>query len=771
MYGHYIQLELSYDTFHQNHQNTYRVITREINSKLRETYTQTGYAFGPTAKATIPEVLEFVRKERVNRKVVVSSKGGNISNFEEINKLLFVDPSFLDAFDFEMTSGSKVSAFENKYSIIITKRAAAKYFQNDDPVGMQLTISGPPSPGEYTVKGVIETPPTNTHLQFDFLIPLDNYLEYGWGGAVKKADGWNGFSVITYLTLRSDADVSDVEAKLSEMLQVHNEGFEIIEEIKLQSIGDVYMHSSQLSDPGFLDSLGDMENLRLFGFISVIILLIAWVNYINLTTARSIIRKREVGVKKSFGASRQQLIFQFLLESFLCNIIGGMLAIAIAFVALPMLEKFIEKPIAFTLLSTPLFYLAFFGILIIGTMLSGLYPASVLSSFKPVSILKGRESKSISPRIRKGLLAFQFVVSLLLAMSTYLIHKQTFFMKTHENRMDLEQLIVVKGPMHGEALPAKTNQFKTAITSFSAVHSMTSSLMTPGQFWVLRYRREGSSEQESPYIRGFHVGTGFEETFDLEILEGKAFSNKMPDEKMVIINEEAVKALGFTDPLSAIDHKLEIGSRTHQIIGVVKNFAWHSAAEEDKPYVILLYEKTNQSYFVIKIDDQNLKNSLTEIEKAYANFFPNNPFTFYFADEVFDRSYDAEEKFADMFMVFTSLAIFLACFGLFALISFTINNRIKELGIRKVLGANAKQLFLLITKDYASVYFVALIISLPIIWFVAENWLNNYANRIGINIDLILLPSIIVLLIIFLTISGKILSAVRVDPARQLRDE
>jgi putative ABC transport system permease protein len=336
----YIYFELSYDRFHDNYKNTYRVIIEEVNTDLKKTSPSIGYSFGVSAKEEIHEVKQFMREQRFNRGAIVTNPANQLIFHEDVNDLLFVDQSFFQMFNYPLTKGNQKSLFNDKYNVVITEKTARKYFGDEDPIGKTLKINGPPSSGDYTVTGVLEDLPLNSHLQFDFLVPVENYIEFGWGGAVKENGGWKGFSVATYLTLDESADLDLVRQKLNGLIAQHDDKG-IVKNVILQPIADIYMKSNIYSDAGFITSTGNMQNIRIFSIISFFILFIAWANYINLSTARSMLRAKEVGVRKSIGAFKNQLISQFIFESMLVNLISGILAIGFAYLLLPFLNDII----------------------------------------------------------------------------------------------------------------------------------------------------------------------------------------------------------------------------------------------------------------------------------------------------------------------------------------------------------------------------------------------------------------------------------------------
>lgn len=770
----YIYFELTYDRFHHDYANTYRVIIEEVNTDLKETSPSIGYSFAEMAKREVPGIKEFMREQRFNRGAIVTNPANQLVFHEDVNDLFFVDRSFFQMFNFPLKQGNPASLFDDKYNVVITEKTAVKYFGTEDPIGKTLKIDGPPSPGVYTVSGVLNDLPLNSHLQFDFLAPMENYIELGWNGAVKERGGWNGFSVISYLSLDESANPDLVRQKLNELIARH-ESSDIKKNVILQPVADIYMRSNIYSDAGFINTLGNMQNIRIFSIISILILLIAWANYINLSTARSMLRAKEVGVRKSVGAFRRQVMSQFLMESLLVNGISALFAIAFAFLILPSLNAVIGKEIQFTLLKEPMFWAWFAATILIGSLLSGLYPAFVLSSFKPISMLRGNKTDKIgNVSLRKGLVVFQFLTSLLLISGTYLVYKQTSFIKGQRLSADLEKILVLRtqqGAIDSAVAQLTFTSFGNAMLERHMISSITGSTVKPGQFGVNPYRGPAQSESVAPYSRSIFAGVGFSETYDLKFVAGNPFTDNMNADNVVIINASAVPAFGFDSPEHAIGQKLFIADQQKTIVGVVENFNWHSLKESHMPYVIGFSEVRQNPYVSLKMNMSDFAGTLEQIESTFRSFYPDQPFDYFFADDAFNKQYQSEIQFGKIFLSFAALAIFIACAGLFALVSFSTISKVKEIGVRKILGADVSHLVLLLSKEYAILICVATLIAIPVVWYVGNLWLTTYATRISTGMDLFAVPVVILVVVTALTVSQKVFVTARTNPVDSLRKE
>lgn len=773
----YTYQELSYDQFHEDHDQIYRVIIEETNSTDRESYPNgIGYGFAPAAMDEIPEITGYLRKGRVNRVATVTNPDSKRVFYEEVNDVLFADASFFELFNFPLLRGNKKTVFNDNYSIVITEETAKKYFGEEDPIGKRLIISGPPSPGEYLVTGVLEEIPPNTHWQFHFLIPIKNYIEYGWGGAVKRNGDWNGFEVINYVKTEANADLNAVKNKLDAMIAAHRTEEDIQKRVALQPLKDIYLKSGHLSYQGYFNSIGSLRDILIFGVISGFVLLIAWVNYINLSITQSIQRAKEVGIRKTLGAIRHQLVAQFISESLLLNAFSAALAMGLAFLLLPLLGNFLGKTLEMSLTQLPEFWVAFALFAGLGAIVSGIYPAFVLSGYRPITALKPQTGHHGTSFFRKGLMVFQFLISFLLITATFLVYQQVSFLKTQELNVDMEKILVLKGP---RVVPDKEKGlenfkvFRTEMARHANIEAVTGSLFTPGDFWTWAYRQPEASNEEAPYARTFYTTLNFAETYGLEFIAGGPFTREMPDEEVVIINEAAVEALGFESPEQSVNQKLvgELQTRNERIVGVVKNFHWHALREAHEPYVISLYENRLTEHISIRLNTSDLSNTLADLRTGFEEFFPGNPFDYYFADAAFNEQYQSEQKFSELFLFFSILAIFIGCIGLFALVSYNADLRAKEIGIRKVLGAQIIIILLLLSKQYFRLFAVSILLGVPVAWLVGNNWLNHYDTRIPLNLQVFLIPSLVVLLIATLTIAQRTIRTARANPVDALRNE
>ncbi|MDN5211340.1 ABC transporter permease [Fulvivirgaceae bacterium BMA12] len=781
----YVYFEWSFDRFHDNFQNTYRIVTNEIQGDEDHVYATSTFAIGPSAKETIPEIKQFVRI------VMVGATVAGPDSIRPLNKeflhMLFVDNTFLQVFDFPLKLGNKESVFDEKFNIVITEKTAHKYFGADDPIGKTLTVGGKwTTERNYTVSGVLEDLPINSHLQFEFLMPMESRPGAAIG-SYTNSDAWEWDNIVTYVTIDEAADLEAVSKKLDRFI-IQNRGkrnthHHVVEKAVLQPIMDIHLKSGSLLHDYLVTSKGNIQNVRIFSVIALFILLIAWVNYINLSTARSMHRAKEVGIRKSIGAFRKQLIIQFMTEAVLINLTAALLAISIAFSALPILSGIVGRELSLSFLQMPVFWVSFSSVILLGSLLSGLYPAFVLSAFKPVNMLgSGKVVRSGSINLRRGLIVFQFLISLLLIAGTYLVYKQVTFMKNKELGIDMEKILVLKGPrvnLDEANLKSIMQAFKTKAAGYHSISDVTSSATVPGGRAVYGYnsfRKLGepaTQNQDGNLIWG---GLNFPEVYDFEFLAGSSFTPEMSNgDGVVIINEEAVRVFGLGSPENAIQETLvrikgNDVLRRYRVIGVVKNFHWHSLKDGHIPY-IFSFSPGVKHFISFKMNLSNIPESLAHIEKTYKSFFPGNPFDYFFLDDAFNKQYQADVQFGNLFLAFTTLAIFIACIGLFALVSYSATLRIKEIGIRKVLGAGIANLMILLSKEYLVLLSIATVLAFPAILYWGGSWLENYAFRIDIGFDLFVIPASVLALASIITVSYRTYATAKANPVDSLRKE
>ncbi len=772
----YVDFELSYDDYHQNAANIYRTTTMYYqNGEPRGRSPLSGYAQGPSLLADVPEIKTYVRTHPMYGGSVVTVKKdvGDALTFHEEN-IQFVDSTFLDVFTYVPIHGNSNTALDDPGSVVITRKTAERYFgKNENPVGKVMQVSGGWADGDYQVTAVIENVPQNSHLSFDFLFPTHNLL---MSGQYKQDNGWGWNNFVTYVELNSHADVKAVEAKLPAFIDKYR-GKDLAESngkltLILQPIRDIHLN------PGYANESSptvSTNTIYFFIVISIFILAIAWINYINLSTARAMERAREVGIKKAIGAYRSQLISQFIFESVLVNFLGVAIAVLIAVALLPVLGGIVGKDFSFDFVD-PRFWMILMGLFLVGSIISGGYPAFVLSSFNTTEVLKGKSEKITGGfSLRKVLVVFQFASSLILIAGTFAIYRQIVFMRNEDKGLTMEQMLIVNGPSvlewkgHKERLISLKNQLK----EIPGVLNVTTSGAIPGGGfnWGTGMRKDGAEREADKTGFVVWIDPDFIQTYGITVLAGRAFNPEIrSDMESVLVNEAALAAFKLGDPENALKERIILGDDTVAILGVLKNYHWNSLKTEHNPFLFKADTISRRAYSV-HLSGTNMTEMIKQVETQYKEAFPGNPFDFYFLDDFFNKQYKDDQQFGRIFSLFALLAIVIACLGLWGLASFTTTQKLKEISIRKVMGASLRNIVTLLTSEFIKLVIIASVIALPLAWYGITTWLDTFAFKIGLGWDLFFIPVVILAVISLGTVSFQILRGANTNPAKVLRSE
>jgi putative ABC transport system permease protein len=771
----YVDFELSYDTYHRNAANVYRTTTTQYRQgESRGTSVLSGYAQGPALLADIPEVKRYARTHPMYGGAVLSftRTGGEPSTFYE-DAIQIVDSTFLDMFTYQAIEGGLTTALDKPTAIVLTEKTAARYFKpGEEPLGKIIKISGGWCPGDYEITAVIANVPQNSHFYFDVLLPMHNLLQ---NPQYKEDKGWGWNNFISYVELHNNTTPQQVETKLVNFIEKYR-GDELKkingkDVLGFQPILDIHLKPGMSYDSAPTMSV---NTIYFFIVISIFILAIAWVNYINLSTARAMERAREVGVKKAVGAFRSQLISQFILESVLVNLISVILALLIAIALLPVLGTIVGKEFAFDF-GDPRLYVILFTLFFIGSIVSGAYPAFILSSFRVTEVLKGKSERSVGGfSLRKALVVFQFVSSLILIAGTFAIYRQLMFMRGLDKGLTMEQMVIVNGPavLEKETRRQRLITAKDEMKKIPGVLSVATSGATPGAGynWGGQFRKVGAPVEDNKSGSVVWVDPDFVDTYNVEILAGKKFDITLKSSMNgVLVNEAALKVYGLGTPEQALNEQLILGDTT-DIIGVVKNFHWNSLKTDHTPFMFKADTISGRA-FSIHISTTNMPKTLEAIETKYKDVFPGNPFNYYFLDDFFDKQYKDDQQFGKIFSLFAGLAIIIACLGLWGLASFTTTQKLKEIGIRKVLGASVPSIMTLLSWQFFKLVLIASVIGLPLTWYGLNDWLSGFAFRIPLAVDLFIVPTVILTIIAITTVGLQIFRGANVNPATILRSE
>jgi len=776
----YVAFEKSYDTFHANQEEVYRVtITGLQNGELGSTSAFTWYGMAPELKEAVPELLEVARYHPSYNPATVAytdAEGHRRAVSEE--GLVYADPSFLSLFSFPLVQGDPATALTNLGSVVLSASVARRYFGDDDPVGQTLEIRAW-ADGTYIVTGVMQDIPSNSHMQFDFLMPLDAILKDDHG-QYHDTDGWSWTNFVTYVHLHPEADAAAVGPKIAAVInEAKQEAYEEANAaavVNLQRLEDIHLYSDFDEDWGVL---GNYKTVYFFTLVALFILIIAWVNYINLSTARAVERAKEVGVRKVAGARKGQIMLQFLFESGLTNGLALALGVSLAVLGLPYLNDLAGVSITMSIWQNPWFWGSFLGVFVVGVLLSSLYPAFVLSAFKPVTVLKGRQGTAFSKNwLRRVLVVFQFAASMALLIGTYAVYSQVNYMRGLDLGIDIDRMLVTQRPsIVGEGVNfVETREvLKAELLSLPAIEAITTSTTVPGGGFSLgtiaRQQAQALSEQETVNVSW--INYNFIEIYGLHLVAGRNFSEEFSTdhEESIILNETAVRTLGFASSEAALGESIVVGggADTQMIVGVLKDFNWMSAKQEIDPYLFL--PTRGGRYYTMKVQTANLDETLAAVERVYDSVFPGNPFEYFFVDRFFDEQYKADRQKGTLVGIFALFAVLIACLGLVGLAAITATQRTKEIGVRKVLGASAGSIVRLLLLDFGKLVLAALVLTTPLVYFALDTWLAGFATRIDMTVWLFLIPGLVVIALALLTVSYHTSRAALTNPADSLRYE
>lgn len=777
----YARYEMSYDSFHPQAENIYRVTVDMYTGDAFQTADAQCYpAAGLLAVQEFPEIEDYAMARNIGRVVFKNED----KTFNE-DRVYFANPGWLKVFDWQMISGDRETALNEPDLLVITESTAKKYFGDEDPIGKMMTVV--PGGGEVVMKvnGVVKDVPENVHLKFDILVSYESgvkYLEWTY-------DNWTGNNEFMYLLTNGASLDAVFEERFNKAYQ-NNVKQDSYERLVIQPLTDIHLKSDRTFEA---DLNGSQSTVNILLIVAVFVLVIAWVNYINLATAKALERGKEVGVRKVLGSSRQAILFQFLTESFLINLFSVVLTLTLIQMVLPFFNLFAEISLTFNLFNEPTLLVFIIVLLFIGTLFSGIYPALVLSNYKPLSVLNGSFKSSSKGRfLRKGLVVFQFIVTVILLVGTAVIYTQLNQMRKQELGIDIDKTIVVRSPIvstSDEEESLKKQAFKNEVTRLSEVSSMSFSETLFGQgttdMNTTNFFSVGKEEYEGVVYYFYRVDADFVPTFGFNILAGRTFNKDidLPTKEsgnignVMLLNETARKQMGFQTNEEAIGQKVAGGFNIKfDIVGVFNDYNHHSLKTSVDPTILIFdLDASSANYTSIKINmgkgEQSYKSVLKDIERIYREVYPSSDFDYYFLDEKFNEQYKADQRFGTVFGVFTSVTVFVSVLGLFGLVLYEVQQRIKEIGIRKVLGADITSIIQMLATSFMKLILLSIVIALPITYWGATTWLQRYAYQIELEWYIFALPSMLIFLIAFTTVSIQAVNVARRNPIDALRYE
>ena len=766
--------EYQYDDFIPEGDQVYRIYNRHTNNEGTEDMAVSFPMVATTLKQDFPEVEQTARILMLPENKYLF-EAGEKKLYEQRGH--FVDSTFFDVLPIPFKYGSPEGALDEPASVVLSAEMSERYFGNENPVGKQILMNQTP----LTVKGVFEKNP-KFHLQFDFLLPLALA-----GIAPERMQSWGWQQFYTYVKLKEGTNVEALEKKFQTVATQKIKEFESDNmvsdnQLNFQPLEDVHLYSANfVYDPA---TRGNITYIRALTFIAAFILLIACFNFVNLATAKSLKRAKEVGVRKAIGASRKQLVFQFIGETLFLTFLSIILALSLTAILLPWLNEFTGKSISFSVFADPLVLLIFLGLTLVVGILAGLYPAFVLSNFKPVKVLKGsaagvKEAGKV-PLLRHGLVVIQFAMSILLIISAIVVYNQVNYLHNKDLGFNKEQIMFFS--LRGDNMFENKESFKSQLEQIPGVSSVSMGYGFPGDAVAgdgIKVHKDGQVNEMA--ATQLMVDFDYIETLDLEVIAGRAFSEEMGTDKdqAFIINETAVRNMGFESPEKALGKKLSWNVwnnvnpdslKEGRIIGVVKDFNYKSLYEKVETTVLQIFPDAAVRV-AVKMNAANMESTIDQVEKVWNNFTAEYPIEYRFLDENFEEMYKAEDKLKALLGIFTGLAIFVGCLGLFGLAAFAAEKRTKEIGIRKVLGASVPNIVVLLSKDFVKLVLVAILIASPIAWYFMRGWLQDFAYRIDMSWWIFLLAGSSAIIIAILTVSFHAIKAAFRNPVRNLRTE
>lgn len=767
----YIGFETSFDTHHEKADRLYQLNTT-LYSLEHDPFT--AWDVAPALQQSVPAIKNTARLHWSDGIFTMKNSSGDKKKFHE-GSVWFADNSLFQLFTFKPIAGNLAEALTNPYTIVLSRTLAAKMFSDpSEAIGKTIDLQCEWIKGEVMVTAVIEDAEKNSSLNYTSFVSMDPLIQSSFYQTERR---WNNF--FTYVELEDPSLLQKVNDAMPGFISEYKSGEKLTykPEVYLQPVTD--MHLSH-RDPR---QGKDMSNIYLFMTVAIIVIAIAWVNYVNLSTARSMERAREVGVKKALGVMRKDLVTQFMVESLTVNIVSLMIAVVLALLFLPVLNDIASQQYDLELTSWNQ-VTTLFGLLMFGTLVSGLYPAIMLSSFRTTEVIKGIAPSSAGGfSLRKGLIIFQFTASLCLLICTAAITQQVTFMKEQDKGLNTSQVLVVPGPEEAtgdiehhfdtNTLNERTKSFKNSLLQLPSVEQVSTSGVVPGGSYnhsthmdIIGKAPEEITPGENTYV--IFSDMDFMSVYKMTLLEGRDWdSKKRTDLNNVLVNEATVAAFKLGTNSDAIGQRIVVLRDTMNIIGVVKNFYWESLKVTHHPIVLYPFEIFSRRISVLVNGD--IDTTIEQVRSLYSQHYPGSEFDYFFADDNYNELYDSDIRFGTIFGIFTTFAMIVACLGLFGMATFTTHQRSREISIRKVLGASINSIMLLLSTQFGKLLIAAIVLSVPMSWFLVSRWLESYPVRIELSWWLFALPSMVLLLILTATVVVQVYRGASINPAKVLR--
>ena len=751
--------ELSFDRFHENADRIYRVVFSTSDDGL-PTNANGSFGVGPALKRDFPEVMEIVRIRKMGQGVKRYIGYEDKKYYE--TRFFFSEPTIFTVFDFPLVKGNPATALDEPNSIVLTEEMALKYFGHEDPIGKTIEAD-PYNDGElllFRITGIAKNVPSNSHIHFDFLASYSSIKE--------DTNEFSGFyQHFTYVLLQGGkSSAESLNGKLLDFLH-RNWRKNPWYTISLQPLLDVRLHSRLKSE---IEPTGNILYVYIFMAIAVFLLTIACINFMNLTSARAVKRSKEVGIRKVVGARKNQLVRQFLGESLLLSIFSASAAVVIVVMALPLFNNLTGKGITLLSLANPSYFLSVAVIALAVGFIAGIYPAFFLSAFQPIHTLKSRTGSSFTgTALRKGLVIFQFSLSIGIIFATLIVHKQMNYVRSRDLGYDREQIMVI--PLSKD-LRQNYEGFRNELLKDPGIENATTSSYVPTRGSAhLSFQFEGNEEMLSQVI--YLVDKQFVDTYGLKLLAGKNIQVPASKDRAMefLVSELTIQEAGYSTPQEAIGKSLDLEGDKGHIVGVVNDINIYSLHRQPYSISYVITPINNHNYLSIRVLPQNISETIAYIQKTWKKMVPYYPLDYFFLDASFEQMHISDKKMGEIFSVFSILAIFVACMGLFGLAAYTAEQKTKEIGVRKILGASVSNIYLLLSREFLKWVALANILAWPVAYYAMHLWLQNFVFRVKIGLEIFLVSAGVALVISVLTVSYQSIKAAIANPVDSLRYE
>lgn len=752
----YVQFELSRDSYNQKADNIYRLVT-DVKTSTGINYESTSTPMGPAIKAAYPGVKDMAR---VFMDDMILQSNPNNATKEEV---AYADSSVFRIFSWPLLRGKIGRIFEVPCNVVLSETAAKKYFGNSDPIGQTMMINGQT---KAVVTGIMKDIPYNSHLRVDIIFSITTLVDDEW------SRNWTRFGFYTYLLLQPDQSAANLEAKFPAFIKANFNQSEFNYRLALEPLKKVYLYGKPRGHRTGTSESGSITNIYIISIIAVLVLCIAAFNFINLTTAFSLQRAKEIGVRKVFGASRCQLALQFFMDAGMLCLIAFIIALLFAMLFLPLFDQLVGTVVADSIFSSFQNISSLFLISVAVGVLSGVYPALFLSGFNPISGLKGKTgSPGTGLMLRRSLVVAQFSISIFLIIATAIVYMQLNFMQNQQLGFQKEHKLVIDYQFDSR-INQRIAEVKQQLMSISGVSKVSFSSSVPGtpnnQFNTIIENGKGENQQQKPDV--YFIDDDFLNQFEINVIAGRSFSQNLAADSMksMLINESMLNSLGFANANDAIGKRFTQLHHQGTIIGVIKDFHNHSFLEKVQP-LTLRVDPGHLTNITIDITSVNVSATVGKLESAWKNIAPSLPFVYFFADDAYNHQYVAQQRFGSLFICFAIIAIVISCLGLLGLSAFNTTQHKKEIGIRKVLGASATSITIMLSKDFVKLIVIALLIASPISWWAMHSWLQGFAYRINIPVWVFLLSGISAISIALLTVSFQSIKAAMANPINSIQ--